>query len=107
MKTSLSLDWVVDWMAQEWTGGEMDVVGSPWSARATWRERKREACGVSRAHRREMYWEGTGESLQTEVWVDSGRARLWCKDREGEALIESWEEARDSISSSRASLLVW
>ena len=28
-KTSLSFDWEGDWMAQECTGGEMEVVGRP------------------------------------------------------------------------------
>jgi len=63
-------------MAQDETGGDMDVMGRPWSARPTTSEWWREERGRERSQTNEKYCDGGVVELQVEVWVDPGRARL-------------------------------
>ena len=65
-----------DCTAQETRGAEIEVVGMPWSARPSWRERWREERGRERSHMIEKYCGGDGVALHMDVWVDSGRAHL-------------------------------
>jgi len=59
---SLEVDCDGDWTAQERRGGDMDVVGRPWSARPIWREWWMEERGRERSHTNEKYckWGGVG-----------------------------------------------
>ena len=54
----------------------MDVVGRPWSVRPTPSEWWREERGRERSQTNEKYCDGGMVVLQTDVWVDLGRARL-------------------------------
>ena len=97
---SLEVDCDGDWTAQERRGGDMDVVGRPWSARPIWRERWMEERGRERSHTNEKYCKRVGVVLHTDVCADSGRARLWLVVWGVGGEKQSWEEAREDRSSS-------
>ena len=78
----------------------MDVVGRPWSARPIWREWWMEERGRERSHTNEKYCKRGGLALHTNVWIDSGRARLWLVLWGVGGEKQSWEEARENRSSS-------